>query len=95
MWGQTCRWAAIRQLSQYLEGQWDYPSQIYSHLRYPSYGPWPHVPLHVLVVILWALLHCCASGHVILGEFPFRCTQLPRSAHAVQQLGPFFFRYQM
>ena len=65
----------VCQLSQYLEGQWDYPSQIRillyltelcirRQVRYPLYGPWPHVPPHVLVVILWALLRCCVSRHV-------------------------------
>ena len=62
-----------RSLLTYLEGQWEYPSQIYLHPvvphlvlysvpgTYSSYDPWPHVPPHVLVVVLWALLLCYAS----------------------------------
>ena len=42
---------------------------------YPSYGPWPHVPPHVLVVILWALVLCCASR------------QVSWQVHTMQQLG--------
>ena len=78
----------VQQLSQYSEGQRDYPSQIYSHLVVPHlvlysvlgllplYGPWSHVPPYVLVVILWA---CCFAvladrWQVILGEFPGKCT---------------------
>ena len=45
-------------------------------------------------LMCWLLscgLCCCAAlafrWQVILGEFPGRCTQCPRSAHAVQQLG--------
>ena len=54
----------VQQLSQYLEGQWDHPSQIRivlyhtqfcirRQVPYPSYGPWhrahtTHVPCQVL-----------------------------------------------
>ena len=61
----------VRRLLQYLEGAGGngttlhksirillYLTQfcIWRQVRYPSYGPWPHVPPHVLVVILWALM---------------------------------------
>ena len=55
--------------------------------------PWLHVPLHVLIVILWPLLLCNASRHVAgdLGCVSRQAqklpTQCPHSTHTVQQLG--------
>ena len=60
-------------------------------VHYPSYGPWPHVPPHVLVVILWALLFCYASKQVardLFEQVHAVRTQYPRSAHTVQLIGP-------
>ena len=56
----------------------------------------PHMALGPMCHLMCWLLSCglCCFAvladrwQVILGEFPGRCTHCPRSAHAVQQLGP-------
>ena len=52
-----------------------------------AFGPMCHLMCWLLSCGLCCFAMLADRWQVILGEFPGRCTQCPRNAHAVQQLG--------